>query len=1105
MRNKAALFLIYTLMSGTLYCQGFVLDKLLHEDDFSKDMTQWIIEQTPDGKSGIRDGQLEIDGGGTTLWFRELLNGPVMIQYEATLIQNGGPNDNCRDLNAFWMARHPRAPYDLFEGWRSNSESRGGSFKNYHELRTYYTGVGGNKNTTTRFRRYTGHGDRPLLPEHDLRDSSFLLKPNKTYLVQLVANGSEIQYLLDGRRLFSVNDPDPYTSGWFGVRTVSNHLKVDNLKIYRIKGKSAVNNSEEPKTEFPGMDKGLREAGSRKGWRVQDLFFDGNYYRSERRVFNDPVTGGLIWQLTGDNAIEKNEYTDIPVWSADGKLMLFITLRNGKAERWIMNADGTNLRPLDGILDIPNGKGLWSIQHPDLLFYSEKDSVAGKVIRTKVISGNVLTGEKRTVLSVKGDLGTMQPPHPSEELFLFGDHMSGKWEDKEHPSRAFVVKLNGDISEISFDKLFHRLRFTKSTDGRVFYNFDSPRTSWTCLPDGSDRIEIKVNGGHPDWLEGGEFVIFNAREELADGTKNFDLRYDAIRYDGTGYRTLYPFGGHASTVADGKHIVCDGGPGAGSVNYVAIDSNNTSQVLFLNQTSRYDHSNKWHPDHHSTHPHPNSSPDGTKVMSNSDVLGQYTDIFVSVARYPDPPLNLSSSFRRKTSLLEWDAPLRGMEIKGYHVYHSRSSGKEYSRLTTVPVQENTYKVSGAAGYYMVTAIEYSGLESRASNEVYYRGNELWEGLVRQYLEAETGKYQLPLEPVMAMNTASNGYVLASRKAGSGGKASYQLDIPVDGEYMFWILVSGGGGLNIEIDGEQQGRIPGSEKSWDWKKTPASVHLQKGKHLFSLVATKGTEKIDKILYTNDASFQPSGHMKPDTERPEVPEKVSAKAVSANSIQVSWDPSPSPDVAYYNVYASGTPDFICGQAYLIGSPPEHVFVDWGLPLNESRYYKVEAVDLAGNKSTPSTTVIGSVIPFVPVLIELNTATPESTNMKMGSSSQTGEPVLSAEEVGESCTWKFSVPREGYYAIWGRSILNRGEIQEFDFQLNGKSSVWNHFGIYNAIKWSPLGDKTTGTPELFYLEKGINTIKVISKGQGIIGNLLLSDDPSFWPVEEMKSTGY
>ncbi len=106
----------------------------------------------------------------------------------------------------------------------------------YDRLTCYYVGHGGNSNTTTRFRRYIGEqGNRPLRDEHNLSAKEFLLVPNQTVSVQLVAAGSTIGYYSDSRRLFAYDDPLPYTNGWFAFRTVDNHLIVKNfLRVYRL-------------------------------------------------------------------------------------------------------------------------------------------------------------------------------------------------------------------------------------------------------------------------------------------------------------------------------------------------------------------------------------------------------------------------------------------------------------------------------------------------------------------------------------------------------------------------------------------------------------------------------------------------------------------------------------------------------------------------------------------------------------------------------------------------------------------------------------------------------------------------------------------------------
>ncbi len=211
----------------------FTVGQRLFNDAFQADLTQWLAELEKPAKVEIRGGLLDVDApAGCTLWFRPDLQSPVMIQYEARMVQAGGPDDRVSDLNAFWMATDARSPQDLF------ATKRSGKFADYNQLRTYYVGQGGNSNTTTRFRRYIGDAvDRPILPENDLRSPDVLLRPNVWQTVQLVALGNRIQYYRDGWLIFDFTDPSPYTRGHFGFRTTASHVELRNFAIYRITAK----------------------------------------------------------------------------------------------------------------------------------------------------------------------------------------------------------------------------------------------------------------------------------------------------------------------------------------------------------------------------------------------------------------------------------------------------------------------------------------------------------------------------------------------------------------------------------------------------------------------------------------------------------------------------------------------------------------------------------------------------------------------------------------------------------------------------------------------------------------------------------------------------
>lgn len=173
---------------------------------------------------------IDVDEG-CTVWFNEKLKAPLRIEYKATVVDQRGENDLVTDLNCFWMAIDPRCPDDIL----LCTDQRSGNFGDYHTLRTYYVGYGGHYNSKTRFRRYDGTGERPLLPEHDLNNPEFLIKPNQPVKITLIVDGNQVKYLRDGEVVFDFYDPDPYQEGWFAFRTVHNHLQIEDFEVFTFK------------------------------------------------------------------------------------------------------------------------------------------------------------------------------------------------------------------------------------------------------------------------------------------------------------------------------------------------------------------------------------------------------------------------------------------------------------------------------------------------------------------------------------------------------------------------------------------------------------------------------------------------------------------------------------------------------------------------------------------------------------------------------------------------------------------------------------------------------------------------------------------------------
>jgi hypothetical protein len=182
----------------------------------------------PGGTVEARDGALVIqDVDGCTVWWRTKLTAPVEITYDVTIVARGGPYDRVSDVNCFWMATDPRRPDQLPNG-------RTGKFEDYDSLRTYYVGMGGNENTTTRFRRYAGDGSKPLLPENDRHDAKFLLEANHPYHIRVLAHDGVAEFWRDHERVFSFRDRAPLTTGWFALRTVKSHLEVRNFHVTQL-------------------------------------------------------------------------------------------------------------------------------------------------------------------------------------------------------------------------------------------------------------------------------------------------------------------------------------------------------------------------------------------------------------------------------------------------------------------------------------------------------------------------------------------------------------------------------------------------------------------------------------------------------------------------------------------------------------------------------------------------------------------------------------------------------------------------------------------------------------------------------------------------------
>lgn len=206
--------------------QSYQLTELFYHDDFSNGLQNWVIESklSPNAKVEIQHDKLVLDVNcGATIWLKKKLAGNVLIRYTRKVIMDNGLNDRLSDLNTFWMATDPK---------NENLFTRQGIFSTYDSLSLYYAGIGGNSNQTTRFRKYTGNGERVLLS--DYADEVHLLQANKTYLVEIAVYNGTTTVFVDHKLYFTYDDENPLTEGYFGFRTVKSRQEIDDLEIFRL-------------------------------------------------------------------------------------------------------------------------------------------------------------------------------------------------------------------------------------------------------------------------------------------------------------------------------------------------------------------------------------------------------------------------------------------------------------------------------------------------------------------------------------------------------------------------------------------------------------------------------------------------------------------------------------------------------------------------------------------------------------------------------------------------------------------------------------------------------------------------------------------------------
>lgn len=228
MKKTYPLLLVFNI-AFYLCARAQTAGRLIYADDFSKplDGKTWIVEMEskPGAPSSVytKNKALILDTrGGVTIWLNKVLGGNLDIEYDREVLIDTGKNDRLSDCNQFWMATDPH---------NSNLFTRNGRFEDYDNLVLYYAGMGGNGNTTTRFRKYRNDGKKPVIKQY--LDGPHLLKANTVYHIRIIVRPDSTSFWVNNECYFKYHDPLPLTTGYFGFRSTASRQEIRNFKIFK--------------------------------------------------------------------------------------------------------------------------------------------------------------------------------------------------------------------------------------------------------------------------------------------------------------------------------------------------------------------------------------------------------------------------------------------------------------------------------------------------------------------------------------------------------------------------------------------------------------------------------------------------------------------------------------------------------------------------------------------------------------------------------------------------------------------------------------------------------------------------------------------------------
>lgn len=845
--------------------------------------------------------------------------------------------------------------------------------------------------------------------------------------------------------------PRTMTVGFQLIRT-KGVILLDDLLVRRLNDITAVVSA----VKTPHNYHHLEELAARTAFKPYSLLLgsDGSY-QSDRVIYQDSSTGTETWLLSrSPGGSTRHIYMEMSPWNADGSLLCFTTSQVG---------GGTMLMdPGTGVwrkLPYYASAYIWDRRQPERIYFR---SYRGhdKTDLWDLAIGDVKQGTFERVKRFDGDL-SLWPMSTDAEKLLVQEHF--RPEGGKPYSRLWLMDRDGKTGQMLDPKgETHQTWFMKLPDYSVEFEWEGqePPGQYVISTDGKVRKLFDQTTGHRAHSPNGEWIavmsgcaIRNSRTGELKVISSESSDHQTWETDDNWYAT--------SSGRFMRRVVAFGSP--------------TTQLIGAHNTA-LKHSTYW------TEAHPEMSHDGTKLGYASSMMGDI-EFYWMVMGTPSPPQRLTARREGNNLALSWQPGRYHKETKGYLVYCSPRSGEAGKLLTPEPVSGTTAQVPYADGFYRVTALEHTGLESLPSAEARVGTN----APLNLYVEAESGKYEAPaVEEFDAQAAGLFAVTLGSLRA--SGPLALACAVPQAGTYTLWVRARGDGELQSDA-----GTVKSAGKDWQWLRFDKPLTLKAGAQTLSLTPGAASLCVDRVVLAGDPAYRPVGLGGADEAAPSAPGGLQAQPADSYAVRLTWQAVGDLDVHHYNVYCGATADFAVGQERLIGSPAATAFVDWGLQAGRGYHYRVTAVDRAGNESAPSAVASTATLPLAQRLFV-------SLDRKWDTTAQ------------QSVSLPFTLPADGEFVVWGKvQSLDGAPKATVALALDGKPldkqglpfgyiSIGHGGPVLNTTLWHCLrpGRAKADDPLTYHAAAGEHTLTLTAEASAKVSydGFVITNDRGFVP---------